>query len=303
MMKNSRYYEQAKLMLRVLPHVAMEKCFVLKGGTALNLFLRDMPRLSVDIDLTYLPIESRTETIKNIHQSLKKISASIQRAMPDCKCLLSESKDIAKIFVRNKIVQIKIEPNYVIRGTVFPCSERQLCAKAETLFEMSTSITTVSIPDLYGGKICAALDRQHPRDFYDIKILFENEGLTDDIRKAFVVYLASGDRPMNEVVEPTKQNFLTLYKNEFEGMTTLPIKYQELVQAREMLISQIKNSLSNNEKMFLLSIKAGFPKWELLGVAGIDRLPAIQWKLSNINKMSAKKRSQAIELLKRKLDL
>ncbi len=298
-----RYYEQAKLMMRVLPSVATEKCFALKGGTALNLFIRDLPRLSVDIDLTYLPIEPRSESIKNIRHSLNKISASIKHAMPDCKCFFSEPKDIAKLFVRSKGGQIKIEPNYVIRGNVFPCFERQLCAKAETLFQMSASINTLSIPDLYGGKICAALDRQHPRDFYDIKILFKNEGLTDDIRKAFIVYLASSGRPINELLEPRKKDFRALYNNEFEGMTTLPVTHRELIQARDTLITQIKTSLTRDEKLFLLSIKEGAPKWELSGVKDIDKFPAIQWKLVNVNKMSGKKRSQAAELLKAKLGL
>ena len=50
------YRRQVQLLIRVLPSIAEEACFALKGGTAINLFVRDMPRLSVDIDLTYLPV-------------------------------------------------------------------------------------------------------------------------------------------------------------------------------------------------------------------------------------------------------
>ena len=64
--KNSQYYKQVSLLISVLPYVAKEKCFALKGGTAINLFIRDFPRLSVDIDLTYLPLELRPDALKNI---------------------------------------------------------------------------------------------------------------------------------------------------------------------------------------------------------------------------------------------
>ena len=55
------YRRQAALLVRTIPLVDEERCFALKGGTAINLFVRDMPRLSVDIDLTYLPNHDRKE--------------------------------------------------------------------------------------------------------------------------------------------------------------------------------------------------------------------------------------------------
>ncbi len=79
-MKDSRFFKQAYLMLRLLPYVAKEKCFGLKGGTAINLFVRDMPRLSVDIDLTYLPLKSREESLKNIHGLFNQPQPSYPRA-------------------------------------------------------------------------------------------------------------------------------------------------------------------------------------------------------------------------------
>ncbi len=68
-MKNTIYYQRAELLLRVLPAIATESCFALKGGTAINFFIRDLPRLSVDIDLTYLPIESREQTLLHISEA------------------------------------------------------------------------------------------------------------------------------------------------------------------------------------------------------------------------------------------
>ncbi len=70
MIKNS-YLEQVKLLLEIMPIVARQSCFALKGGTAINLFLSDhIPRLSVDIDLTYLPIQTRGESLEGISQAL-----------------------------------------------------------------------------------------------------------------------------------------------------------------------------------------------------------------------------------------
>jgi hypothetical protein len=81
-MKNSPYFKQAQLMLRVMPHIGAEKCFALKGGTAINFFVRDMSRLSVDIDLTYLPLEPRGVTLVNIGEALQRVAAAIRKSVP-----------------------------------------------------------------------------------------------------------------------------------------------------------------------------------------------------------------------------
>lgn len=71
------YKNQVSLLLEVLPVLNEFKCFALKGGTAINLFIHDMPRLSVDIDLTYLPIESRDVFLSNIETKLLKMKRLI----------------------------------------------------------------------------------------------------------------------------------------------------------------------------------------------------------------------------------
>lgn len=298
-MKNSPFFKQAELMVRVLPHVATERCFALKGGTAINLFFRNMPRLSVDIDLTYLPIEPRDLSLKNIRGALKRIAGVIRKSMPGVKV----HEGPAKLFVRHNAVQIKVEPNEVIRGAVYPCEEHDLSPNAEKLFELSISITTLSLADLFGGKLCAAMDRQHPRDLFDIKLLLENEGITDDIRKAFVVYLASHDRPIHELIDPNRKDIRSIYENEFSGMTAVPVRYTDLIDARETLISIILKDLTSSERQFLLSLKEGHPRWELLGTEGIENLPAIQWKVMNILKMDKRKHAITLEKLRAKLEL
>lgn len=73
-MKDSPYFKQVQLLLRVMPYIAMEKRFALKGGTAINLFVRNMPRLSIDIDLVWLPLEPRKQTLEKMSSALRVIN-------------------------------------------------------------------------------------------------------------------------------------------------------------------------------------------------------------------------------------
>jgi predicted nucleotidyltransferase component of viral defense system len=306
-MRKSPYFEQALLMLRVIPQVTEEECFALKGGTAINLFLRNMPRLSVDIDLAYLPLdEERDLALANISKALTRIAAAIKKAMPGIKIQESRahgSKLISKLVVSKGLTRIIIEPNEVIRGSVLPPVERELTKRAEETFELSVTSRSLSTADLYGGKICAALDRQHPRDLFDVKVLLEHEGITDEIRRAFVVYLASHDRPLSELLDPVRKDVRLTYESEFAGMTVEDIRYEDLVAARETLIETLLRDLTASEKGFLVSLKEGQPKWDLLELKGIEKLPAIQWKLMNIRKMKKEKHAAALEKLKAKLRL
>jgi len=298
--------QQVLLLLSVLPHLTSEKKFALKGGTAINFFLRDMPRLSVDIDLTYLPIEDRTASLAAIGTSLETIAEKISTSLPDVQIQREEdrtSKWIRALLVQREGATIKVEPNLVLRGNVFPCQEQDLCESAQKRFAVFVTANRLSVEDLYGGKICGALDRQHPRDLFVVKILLENEGITDRIRKAFVVYLAGHDRPIHELIEPTRQDVRAIFERDFVGMTMTAVKYQDLIDARETLVSEIQKGLTSQERRFLLSLKEGKPEWKLLGLAGIEKLPAIQWKLLNIRKMDKRKNAQMIGKLRRVLDL
>lgn len=304
-MKLSPFFKSAELVLRVLPHVAKELDFALKGGSAINLFVQDLPRLSVDIDLTYLPIKPRNASLTHIGAALGRITESIKRAMPGVKIQETkyESRYVVKLFIDYQEIRIKIEPNIVIRGTVFPYEVRELVSHAKTLFELGARIQTLSVADLYGGKLCAALDRQHPRDIFDVKILMENDGITDDIRRAFVIYLAGHPRPMSELLDPKLQDIRVAYDGEFRGLSRVEVSFKELLRVREELITLLNQALTDEERKFLLSIKLGEPQWELMGIAGIENLPAIRWKLLNIKKLGKKKHLEAVEKLKAVLGL
>jgi predicted nucleotidyltransferase component of viral defense system len=261
--------------------------------------------LSVDIDLAYIPIESREDSLRNAEAALRRIAREIKKSIGGAKVVESKSataKFIDKIFVSLGGVQIKIESNPVIRGVVYETQSRSLVPKAEDTFEMSATMNVVSLADLYGGKLVAALDRQHPRDLFDVKLLLENEGITDEIRKAFVVYLASHSRPIHEVIEPTLLDQRKIFDREFEGMSTTVFSYLDFEKTRERLIRELNEDLSKEEREFLISIQEGTPNWTLLKIQNISGLPALQWKLKNVRKMKPTKLKEAVSLLKASLN-
>lgn len=300
------YKNQVALLLEVLPVLHEFNCFALKGGTAINLFVHDMPRLSVDIDLTYLPVESRDVFLSNIEAELLKMKQLIESLGLTVKTVFMKNGSISKLQVYTNHAMIKIEPNFVLRGSVFPCEEKELCEKAQDEFLKFMRVKTLSVADLYGGKICAALDRYHPRDLFDIKLLLENQGLTEEVRQAFIVYLASGSRPMHELLEPrisdaSQQEFEHTFKNEFAGMTTTSVTHQELKDIRARLPHLLLDSFTENERMFLVHLKSGMPNWSLLPIDNIEHLPGVQWKLQNINKIPDDKKNEQLNKLKRVL--
>lgn len=299
-MSFSSFVPEVRLLLRVLPIIAAEKVFALKGGTAINMFIRDLPRLSVDIDLTYLPIENREKSLKGIADTLTIIRKKILVAIPGSTVTNVVPKGVGSIsglIVANQETQIKIEVNIVIRGSVYEPVELELCERAQAEFSAEVTMQTLSKADIYGGKICAALDRQHPRDLFDVKLLLDEGGLTEDVRRSFVIYLASHDRPMNELLAPTWKDIGEVYQNDFQGMTLEEIPLSDLLEARSKLHESVKQGLSSEEKQFLLSVKKCAPEWNLLGISGLEKLPALQWKLLNIKKMSEAKREEAYQKL------
>ena len=293
-MLNSIYLKQAELLLRLLPLILREEVFALKGGTAINFFWRDFPRLSVDIDLAYVKVKDRDLSLMDISDRLAAIEARAQRIFPGLQITQQRKNGmISGLIINNNEAVVKVVVNTVIRGTVFPVVRKQLCAKAEKQFELTLSANTLSLEDLYGGKICAALERQHPRDLFDVKLLLENEGITEKVRKSFIIYLISHSRPIVEVLNPGSQDIKQLFENEFSCMPMIDVKLDELLDVRSKLIKDIKSSLKEKEVQFLLSFKKKKPKWDLLGLDNVEELPSVGWKLINLERMSIEKHAEA----------
>lgn len=292
------YRRQVALLLRVLPLVATEDCFALKGGTAINLFIRDMPRLSVDIDLMFLPIRSRADSLAEIDAAMKRIETTILKTIPGSTVARSKTEGYTtKLLVSADRAQIKIELSPVMRGTVFDPELRSVAATVEQEFGFA-EIKVVSFPDLYAGKLVAALDRQHPRDLFDVRDLLANEGITDELREAFVVYLISHNRPMHEVLSGRKKDLAAEYKNGFEGMTDDATSIENLIQAQDAMIASLIGGMPKRHKNFLIGFEQGRPDWSLLSsVPHADTLPAVLWRQKNLDGLKQEQRTALVDSL------
>ncbi len=303
MKPNNPFSEQVRLLVALLPQVARQRCFALKGGTALNLFVRDLPRLSVDIDLAYLPVEDRATSLVAIDHALKAIGRDIERAVPGAAVhgsVLSGTATWFKLVVEREGIRVKIEVTPVLRGSVFPPELGELMPRAQAAFGYA-QMQLLSFEDLYAGKLCAALDRQHPRDLFDVRLLLSHEGITPRLKDAFVVYLLSHNRSMAELLAPTRKNIEAVYKGEFAGMAVEPVALESLYAAREELLATLHRMLTEQDRQFLLAVKRGDADWKTFPIPDVERLPAVQWKLRNLSLMEPAKRRKALQALERVL--
>ena len=298
---SKKYKDQVALLMSVMPAVAEESCFALKGGTAINLFIRDLPRLSVDIDLTYLPIADRAQSLTEIDESLKRIGVRVTSALPHLtvqESTPSTQKSINKLVIRTpQRLQIKIEVTPVLRGCVFEPQVMAVSEKTEDEFGFAR-MNVLSFADIYAGKVMAALDRQHPRDLFDIHHLFENEGLTDKLRTALIVYLVSHDHSPHSLLSPTPRDIRQIFETDFVGMTERETSLETLLSTRTRLIEEVKVGMTENQKLFLISFYKGDPEWKRLGIPGLDQLPAVRWRELNLKNAGPGTREEIIKSLK-----
>jgi hypothetical protein len=302
---NQAYLDTARLLTQVAPLVLVDDTFALKGGTAINLFIRDMPRLSVDLDLVFpdysLP---RDEALARINEAIRQSAERLRARGFQTHTLAAPDAGETKLLVRRAGIEVKVEVNFVMRGTVHPVRTSALTPTARDSLLADLEIPVVSLEDVYGGKLVAAMDRQHPRDLFDVMQLFAHEGITANIRRAFVVYLASHNRPVHEVLFPSLRNIEQEYERSFKGMTSEPVDLSTLLAARKRLLQELQGGLDEDERGFLLSMVAGRPQWGLLGIAHLEHLPGIRWKLHNLAQLerkSPRKFAEQVEMLSRRL--
>jgi len=160
---DKKYREQVQLLISVIPEIAKEKCFALHGGTAINLFINNMPRLSVDIDLTYIPIENRATSIENINASLDNIKQNIIRYVPYSN--VQHNIKNSKLIVNKAAASIKIEVNQVARGTIRRPVLKVLCEKAQADFDAFCEISTVHNGQLVWRENMCSLRQAAPKGF------------------------------------------------------------------------------------------------------------------------------------------
>ena len=298
------YVEIVQLLLDTAPNIFRTPRFALKGGTALNLFVRNMPRLSVDIDVVYTDHRpGREEAMKEIANELAASKERLARIGIQASFARTQTGDEVKLLVQRAKRQLKVEVNFVFRGTVLPVQKRSLVRPARDLFTTDLSLPVLAVSELYGSKLVAALDRQHPRDFFDIRGLFQDSRLTPETVECFVCYLAGHNRPIHEVLFSRDLDMGPAYENEFQGMTIDDVSLADLIATRERLRHEFILALTNEQKHFLLSLAGGEPKWNLMSCPHLAQMPAILWKLENLTKLKKgnppKFQLQTDELLKR----
>ena len=280
------YIDTVRLLLNVVPDIFKNEIFAMKGGTAINLFVQDMPRLSVDIDVVYVPRDpSREEALRAISDEINLIQKRLEKSGLSVRLSKLNLESETKLFIENDRSQVKVEVNVVFRGTIFPVVTRSLAAKTAQMFSTTVEAPVLAEAELYGSKIVAALDRQHPRDLFDMLKFYEQGDLTADILEAIVIYLAGHNRPTHEVLFGTDKDIRASYANSFVGMTFEESPSLEmLLDVRARLRADIVQRLTENHRDFLIGLAEANPDWSLLDCEHAESLSGLRWKLINLKK-------------------
>lgn len=284
------YADTVRLLLQVAPEIFANNIFAMKGGTAINLFLRDMPRLSVDIDVVYVPrLTLRDEALREIANELDGIAARLESIGLAVKRIAPNDQGETKLLVSNEDALVKVEVNIVFRGTVMPIVRQPLCQRASDLFGVDLILPVLDSAELYGSKLVAAMDRQHPRDLFDAMQMLEQDGLSDATLECFVTYLAGHNRPIHEVLFGNDKDISLEYRDNFVGMTTEEVSLAQLLAVRQRLRTEIPQRLTMNHKRFLVGLSQAAPDWSLLKCPHAEELPALRWKLANLETFRSKR--------------
>lgn len=278
---NKKYRKQVELLIKILPSVYKIKEFAVHGGTAINLFYKNMPRYSVDIDLTYLPLKDREESLQEINARLMQLKQYIEKTVIGIK--ITPKLDVWKLVCVKEGAQVKIEVNGTKRGVVGDTEVKKLCPNAQQEFDMACLARIVPFTQLYGGKIAAALSRQHPRDLFDYKLM-EIESF-DEIKDGLMFCLLGSDKPIIESLQPNLINQQELLVNQFDGMSDIPFSYTDFKEARKNLIDQVTGMFNHDDKEFLISFEQGTPNWNKCCAGNLSAFPSVEWKLLNIKKL------------------
>ena len=279
---DSSYLRQAELVVRCIPAIAAEPCFAIKGGTAINLFELNLPRLSVDIDLTFLPVTDRATAIAEINAALQRIEKRLEaRGI----AVRTRGTDVSrKIACFANGAEIKIEPNFILRGAVYPVRMLELSPKMSELVGVSAEMQVLSFKELYGGKICAALDRQHPRDLFDMAQFYKSHSLKE-VKEGFLVLALGHNRPLHELLGPMIQEQREIFDQQFSGMSDEPFSYDAHRATLERLTADVKGLFDDSDKQRLLDFVSLSGEENAWGIPHFDELPAIRWKRRNLDSL------------------
>ncbi|MEL7941382.1 nucleotidyl transferase AbiEii/AbiGii toxin family protein [Pseudomonas delhiensis] len=298
-----RYTDRVRLLVEILPLLEREPCFALKGGTAINLFEHDLPRLSVDIDLAWLPVHDYSEDARLIAQALGRLADRL-RAHPlrlQVQEAAGEGAGVTRLVVSRGRARVQIETTPVMRGTVHPPRKMVVRPSVEEVFGFA-SAQVLDFADLYAGKLAAALSRQHPRDLFDVGLLLEDERADQLLWRTFLVYLTCSPKPAWEMLAPrVPADFSATFDAHFRGMTAEPVEAKALLDIHERLLTRVAGWLDEPSCAFLRSIEDQKPDFDLIGLAHAADLPAVRRKLHNLAQRTDAKRLADRRLLEETL--
>jgi len=299
---NEQYKKQVALLIRIMPSVYRIQDFAVHGGTAINLFIKNMPRYSVDIDITYIPVLGREESLREINSHLVKLKQMIEKTIPDIK--ITHKPNVWKLLCIKDGATVKIEVNGTKRGIFGSVEDKSLCTKAKEEFKMDCKARIVSFTQLYGGKISAALSRQHPRDLFDCKYMPIDS--LNQAKEGLVFCLLGSDKPILESLQPNPIDQQDALQGQFEGMTDIPFLYKDYEMTRKELIEMVNRIFTKEDREFLISFEQGVPEWNKCCAGDLSRYPSIKWKLQNIMKLkdtNPEKHNTGMENLRKYLHL
>ena len=302
---DSRYADRVKLLVEILPTLAGEKRFALKGGTAINLFERDLPRLSVDIDLTWLPVGEFANDAREISAALTGIGEKLRSGSLRLQVQASGTHEtgVHRLIASRGRSRVQIETTPVMRGTVHPVRTMTVQPGVERAFGF-VEMQVLDFADLYAGKLAAALSRQHPRDLFDIRPLLDDGRLDDRLWRTFLVYLTCSPKPAAEILAPKEpHDFEQTFTAHFQGMTREPVSAASLLDVRARLLQRLPKLLDTPSRTFLESIEREAPDFNLIGLPHAAEVPGVRWKLANLSRRSVAKRNADYKQLTTALEI
>ena len=211
------------------------------------------------------------------------MKTTIERAIPGIRVI--HKPDVWKLQCTKDGTTIKIEANGTKRGILGDTEKIQLCEKAKEEFGMSCFANIVSWSQLYGGKIAAALSRQHPRDLFDCRDMTSDDFRA--VKNGFMLCLLGSDKPIIESLNPNPIDQQEALDNQFEGMTDEPFNYDDYQTARLNLLEVVNQGLTDDDKAFLISFEDGNPDWSKCCAGDLSYYPSVRWKLQNIAKIKS----------------
>lgn len=285
------YAQKVELLLRLMPIVMEEGVFAVHGGTAINLFLKDLPRYSVDIDLTYIPLADRNTSLADISKHLEAISEKAKKSFKGMHII--PNLNTSKLLCEYRGKQVKVEVNQTKRGLVGgDAATVPLSEKAQDEFGLYCEANIVPLTQLYGGKIAAALSRQHPRDLFDVKYM---DVPLSECREGLIFCLLGSDRPIRESLAPRLIDQREAMANQFEGMTDIPFTYEEFEETRLNLVANVTRLMTEDDVRFLVNFESGTPQWEGYEFEYLQNYPSVKWKQLNLGKLAKQNPEKLLE--------